>query len=91
MHLLVSLCRGLGIVIVSSTFLFVPQPSSGINFGVCLVMMLADGLLYCALGWYCDKVTSLTHHIRLTSSSTSYEKLIGRNCSLFIELVVCQV
>ncbi|GAQ79509.1 ABC transporter A family [Klebsormidium nitens] len=39
------------------------QPSSGINFGVCLLMMLLDGLLYCGLGWYADKVLPREHGV----------------------------
>ncbi|CAL5351927.1 hypothetical protein CsSME_00039457 [Camellia sinensis var. sinensis] len=32
------------------------QPSSGVNFLVCLLMMFLDTLLYCAIGLYLDKV-----------------------------------
>ncbi|KAL9667105.1 hypothetical protein QQ045_001452 [Rhodiola kirilowii] len=32
------------------------RASSGVNFLLCLLMMVFDSLLYCALGLYCDKV-----------------------------------
>ncbi|KAH7855874.1 hypothetical protein Vadar_029947 [Vaccinium darrowii] len=32
------------------------QPSSGVNFLVCLLMMLVDAILYCGIGLYLDKV-----------------------------------
>lgn len=34
------------------------QASSGVNFLVCLLMMLLDSLLYCLIGLYLDKVSS---------------------------------
>lgn len=35
------------------------QDSSGVCFLVCLLMMLLDTFLYCAIGLYLDKVYSL--------------------------------
>jgi hypothetical protein len=32
------------------------QESSGVNFSACLLMMILDTLLYCAIGLYFDKV-----------------------------------
>ncbi|KAL9690400.1 hypothetical protein QQ045_010798 [Rhodiola kirilowii] len=34
------------------------RASSGVNFLLCLLMMVFDSLLYCALGLYCDKESS---------------------------------
>jgi len=36
--------------------IFIIQESSGVNFLACLLMMIFDTLLYCAIGLYFDKV-----------------------------------
>lgn len=36
--------------------IFTFQESSGVNFFACLLMMILDTLLYCAIGLYFDKV-----------------------------------
>lgn len=36
--------------------IFILQESSGVNFSICLLMMILDTLLYCAIGLYFDKV-----------------------------------
>lgn len=36
--------------------IFIVQESSGVNFSLCLLMMILDTLLYCAMGLYFDKV-----------------------------------
>uniref|UniRef100_A0A803P6X4 ABC transporter domain-containing protein n=1 Tax=Cannabis sativa TaxID=3483 RepID=A0A803P6X4_CANSA len=40
------------------------RPSSGVNFSVCLLMMLVDTLLYGAIGLYLDKVLPRENGIR---------------------------
>ncbi|XP_024027117.1 ABC transporter A family member 1 [Morus notabilis] len=40
------------------------RASSGVNFSVCLLMMLVDTLLYCAIGLYLDKVLPRENGIR---------------------------
>ncbi|KAK9987447.1 hypothetical protein SO802_032398 [Lithocarpus litseifolius] len=40
------------------------RASSGVNFLVCLLMMLVDALLYCAIGLYLDKVLPRENGVR---------------------------
>ncbi|GFY96206.1 ATP-binding cassette A1 [Actinidia rufa] len=40
------------------------QASSGVNFFVCLLMMLVDTLLYCGIGLYLDKVLPKENGVR---------------------------
>lgn len=54
----VSFCsRALAFTILSKhSKTFSLQESSGVNFSICLLMMILDTLLYCAIGLYFDKV-----------------------------------
>ncbi|KAL6133968.1 hypothetical protein ACLB2K_066201 [Fragaria x ananassa] len=40
------------------------RASSGVNFSVCLLMMLLDALLYCVIGLYLDKVLPRENGVR---------------------------
>ncbi|THG00124.1 hypothetical protein TEA_012420 [Camellia sinensis var. sinensis] len=54
------------------------QPSSGVNFLVCLLMMFLDTLLYCAIGLYLDKASFSERVVEAISLEMKQQELDGR-------------